>query len=68
MMGVTFKSSHFSSCEQSNRHLVEKSKCPIVDAGLSLPKEALGALHSNQDRSHDRKSQGVLSVLLSTVV
>ena len=53
MMGVTFKSSNFSSVEQNNPHLVEKSKCPIVDAGLSLSKEGLGAFHSNQDRSHD---------------
>ena len=68
IMGVTFKSSHFSSVEQNNRHLVEKSKCPIVDAGLSLTKEALGAFHSNQDRSHVSKSQGVSSLLLNTGV
>ena len=33
-------------------HLIEESECPIVNAGLGLPKEALGSLHSNKDGSH----------------
>ena len=56
MMGVTFRSSHLIS-NKTFDYLVEKSKCPIVNAGLGLPKEALGAFHSNQDRSHSCKSQ-----------
>ena len=33
-------------------HLIEESECPIVNAGLGFPKEALGSLHSNKDGSH----------------
>ena len=43
-----------NKCSAKN-HLVEKSKCPIVNAGLGLPEEALGAFYSNQERSHGGK-------------
>ena len=39
-------------------HLIEESECPIVNAGLGLPKEALGSLHSNKDGSHSQLRQG----------